>query len=269
MVKIDSVNRQRITLTKLLPFVVLWLLIPLITQPNIWSSLQASDQTKQFEIQGVTPSLSLAFVPHESFLDAPAGFTVRSLGGTLFFTQRGVSFSQPYYPEGDEHSSSLANPLHIQFAGANPYPTIEGIDPLAGTINDFSGNDPTQWQIDLPTFAGIAYIDLYPGIDLYYDGSQGRLKSTYVIAPNADPSRIAWSYAGAEEVEIDAQTGDLLITLTLTETGETYQLREQAPMAWQEIHGKRVPVEAEYVIRGKQVKVSLGDYKSRYGLRIF
>ncbi|MCB0213178.1 MAG: hypothetical protein KDJ52_27800 [Anaerolineae bacterium] len=269
MVKIDSVSRQRITLTKLLPFVILWLLIPLITQPNLLSSLRSSEQTKQFEVQGTAKSMPLAFVPYESFIDTPAGFSVRSLGGTLFFTQAGVDFSLPYYPEGSKHSASLANALSIRFDGANPYSTIEGIDPMVGTISDFTGNDPTQWQTDLPTFAGITYFDLYPGIDLYYDGPQGRLKSTYVVAPNADPSRIVWSYAGADEVRIDAQTGDLLVSLVLDESEERYQLREQAPVAWQDIHGRQVPVEAEYAITGQHITFSLGDYNPAYGLRIF
>ena len=38
---------------------------------------------------------------------------------------------------------------------------------------------------------------LYPGIDLRYDGAQSTLKGTYTLAPQADPSRIRWHYEGA------------------------------------------------------------------------
>ena len=264
MLRFDRVDK-RITITKLLPFVLIWLLIPLITQTY---SVSGSNPDYLFEFGNSAQQLPLAFVPHERFLDTPAGFSVSGLGSRLFFSQEGVAFSLAHSPVQGERLPALAESLHLQFAGANPYPIIEGIDPLAGTITDFIGNDPPQWQTDLPTFAGITYFDLYPGIDLYFTGPQGRLKSTYVVAPGVDPTRIVWRYAGADDVQIDAQTGDLVVTLTLDETGDTYQLRQQAPVAWQEIHGKPAPVEVGYVVTDERVTFSLGAYNGAYGLII-
>ncbi|MCB9077389.1 MAG: hypothetical protein H6631_07345 [Anaerolineaceae bacterium] len=266
MLNIVRADQRIITLTRLLPFVLIWLLIPLITHSASLPSSKSSDPYHPLEIFDSMPGLPLAFVPQERFLDTPAGFSVRSSAGTLFFTQAGMILSLPYYPARTNQSPLLVETLRIQFEGANPYLTIEGIDPLAGSLNDFTGNDPTQWQTNLPTFAGIAYVDLHPGINLYYEGQQGWLKGTYFIAPGADPSRIAWRYAGADEVEIDPLTGDLLVTLILTATGDTYHLREQAPNVWQEIHGKRVPVEAGYVITGERITFSLGAYNPAYAL---
>lgn len=265
MVRFDRVDK-RITVTKLLPFILMWLLIPLITYPGLRSSAQSLHSNQSLDIFDSVQQLPLAFVPQQGFFDVPAGFTVRSPGGDMFFRQEGVTLSLSPHAAETERSPLPATSLHIQFEGANPYPAIEGINPLAGTINDFRGNDPTQWQTDLPAFAGITYFDLYPGIYLYYEGLQGRLKSTYLIAPGADPTPIAWRYAGADNVQIDASTGDLLVTMTLDATGETYQLREQAPIAWQEIHGKRVPVEAGYVMTGERITFSLGAYHPAYAL---
>ncbi|MCB0166343.1 MAG: hypothetical protein KDI79_19085 [Anaerolineae bacterium] len=266
MLNLVRVDQRTITFTRLLPFVLIWLLIPLIAQSRSLPDSRSFDQYHPLELFGSGQGLPLAFVPQERFLDTPAGFSVRSPEGTLFFTQAGVALSLPYYPGGAKRAPVLAETLYIQFEGTNPYQTIEGIDPLAVTISDFTGNDPTQWRTNLPTFAGITYIDLYPGIDLYYEGTQSRLKSTYIVVPGADPTRIAWRYAGADNIQIDAPTGDLLVTFTLDEIGDVYSLREQAPVAWQEIHGKRVAVEAGYIIAGERVTFSLGTYNPAYAL---
>jgi hypothetical protein len=44
---------------------------------------------------------------------------------------------------------------------------------LPGTVNYFIGDDPAQWHTNLPTYAGVAYRRLYPGIGLRYDGKSG------------------------------------------------------------------------------------------------
>ena len=70
----------------------------------------------------------------------------------------------------------------------------------------------SQWLTNLPTYAGIIYKQLYPGIDLRYDGAQSTLKGTYTLAPHADPSRIRWHYEGVTSARVDEQTGDLLLS---------------------------------------------------------
>ncbi len=39
-----------------------------------------------------------------------------------------------------------------------------------------------------PTYGGVRYQQLYPGIDLSYDGTEGRLKGTFTVAPGVSPS---------------------------------------------------------------------------------
>ncbi len=115
-------------------------------------------------------------------------------------------------------------------------------------MNYIIGNDPAEWHTDLPTYAGITYSQLYDGIDLTYSGTEGHLKSTYTIAPGADPSVIRWSYTAISNTNIDAQ-GNLQLTLS-SKDGEALTATEAAPVAWQTVGGTQVPVVAQFKVYG-------------------
>src|SRR5207247_590471 len=91
-------------------------------------------------------------------------------------------------------------------------PPINPTNRLPGTVNFLIGNDPAKWHTNLPAYAGLVYQQLYPGIDLQYDGTNGQIKSSYLVAPGADPTRIQWRYQGARDVQVDA-AGNLVISL--------------------------------------------------------
>src|SRR6185369_12003847 len=118
--------------------------------------------------------------------------------------------------------------VRMTFDDANPMPAITGAEQLPGIVNYFIGNDPAQWRTNISTYAGVVYKDLYPGIDLRYDGHERLLKSTYTVAPGADPSLIRWRYSGAERVSVDTASGDLQIALA-----DGRVLTDQAPLSWQ------------------------------------
>lgn len=233
--------------------------------------------------------LPLAFVPNAGQTDPDVQFQARGMGGTIFFTSEEVVLSlptadQPSASAAPEHhrpvdqrvSRRAAQPAHVvdsrpaptvvrlQFTGANPSPTVTGGEHLPGVVNYLIGNDPAQWRTNLPTYAGVVYGDLYDGIDLRYDGTEGRLKGTYTVAPGADPAQIRWRYAGAEQVQVDAASGDLVLTLPSQAT-----LTEQAPVAWQTINRTRVPVAAHYSVADDgSIGFTLEHYDTRYPLTI-
>ncbi len=140
--------------------------------------------------------------------------------------------------------SKIVNPpsvIRLTFDGANPQPTLEGLAPLPGGVNFFLGDDPAQWQNNLPTYEGIVYRDLYPGIDLVYRGTEGRLKSEFVVAPGADPGQIRLRYEGADNLSI-RDDGALVIH---TSGGE---LVEAPLLLYQEIEGVWREVEGRYLL---------------------
>jgi VCBS repeat-containing protein len=69
---------------------------------------------------------------------------------------------------------------------------VSGQDELPGKVNYFIGNDPKKWRANVPTYAKVAYRDVYPGIDLVYYGNQdGELEYDFIVAPGADANAIA------------------------------------------------------------------------------
>lgn len=109
----------------------------------------------------------------------------------------------------------------------------------------------------MSAYAGITYQELYPGIELHYEGKDGALKSTFRLAGGADPARIRWQYAGASAVAVDRAGGDLLVTLP-----DQTQVVERAPLAWQEVDGQRLPMQVAYALSANDtIAFSLGSYK--------
>ena len=86
--------------------------------------------------------------------------------------------------------------LSMQLVGANPKVTMGGAGDLPGKTNYFIGSDPQKWRTHVPTYAGVKYSNVYPGVDLVYYGNQsGQLEYDFVVAPGADPSAIVLSVA--------------------------------------------------------------------------
>ncbi|MEP7287232.1 MAG: SBBP repeat-containing protein [Chloroflexota bacterium] len=246
--------------SRLAPLLItLSLVVTLLPQPANKVQAQATSGINDHALLAQQyGALPLSFLPNFGQTNSAVRFQVRGEGGTLFFTPDEVVLSlsnqtQPTTSRDrinlirNQHRTKVTTPaalptvVRLHFEGANTAPTITAADKLPGIVNEFIGKDPTQWHTNIPTYAGIVYQDLYPGIDLHYDGHVGQLKGTYTVAPGADPALIHWQYAGAAGTHLNANNGDLVIDLP---DGKT--LTEQAPIAWQEYAGQRLPVAARY-----------------------
>jgi hypothetical protein len=224
--------------------------------------------------------LPLVFEPNRGQSSAPAHFLTRTPWASVFFTTSGLTLalrdgttSQVADPRSTTLGNGIANAqpetidtmVEVRFLGANLDTSIAGGAALPGKVNYFTGSDPSAWRTDLPTYADITYKGIYPGIDLAYAGTAGQLKGTYTVAPGADPGMIAWSYTGASGVTVDG-AGNLQIALAGA-PGRT--LTEQTPIAWQDIDGNRIGVQAAYhVAPDRSVSFRLGSYNPAYALVI-
>ncbi|HEY3232915.1 MAG TPA: SBBP repeat-containing protein, partial [Roseiflexaceae bacterium] len=192
--------------------------------------------------------LPLAFMPNLGQTDASVRYMVRGMGGTLFFSADEAVLALP-----DLTSTLTAtNPftqtvVRLRYDQANPAPQLQAGSPLPGVVNYLIGDTPAQWHVNIPTYAVITATQLYNGIDLRYDGTDGHLKSSYIVAPGAAPANIRWRYLGPTDVRVDTATGNLLIRIPAR--GPLHPARtliEQAPVAWQDINGQRVPVTVRF-----------------------
>jgi hypothetical protein len=136
-------------------------------------------------------------------------------------------------------------PLRQTFVGASARPVPSR--PTGARVSYFSGPQEA-WKTGLSGYSRLTSRGLWPGIDLAFDGTLSRLKYTFTLAPGADPGRIRLAWSGAApRVTAD---GSLRIG----------GARDEAPVAWQTIGGKRMPVAAAYTLAGGTVGFRLGAY---------
>jgi len=164
------------------------------------------------------------------------------------------SLSTPNPPSALQTAQSAV--LRMKLVGANRAATVAGQKELEGRVNYLIGSDPAKWRTDVPTFGRVRYAEVYPGIDVIYYGNQRRLEYDFVVAPGRDARAIALEFAGAQKVEVDKATGDLLV-----QVGEE-TVRQHAPVTYQKVPGSgRRNIESRYALReGGQVGFEVGEY---------
>ncbi|MEZ4621231.1 MAG: SBBP repeat-containing protein [Caldilineaceae bacterium] len=105
-----------------------------------------------------------------------------------------------------------ATQLHLTYTGADfsrPTPLYRS----EASVNYFRGNDPTQWQINVPVWQGVRYQSIYPGVDLEVTVVDSQLTQRLLVQPNVDLSAATATFdgvtlvvAGATALAVDAST---------------------------------------------------------------
>ncbi len=219
--------------------------------------------------------LPLSFEANSGQTDSRVKFLARGSGYILFLTERDVTLRLT--AQSESAASVLSDPLHtadknstkittavvrLKLAGSASPSQVEGLDLQPGSSNYFIGNNPALWRRDVPHYARVRYREMYPGVDLIYYGNQGQLESDYIVSPGGDPTKIALSVEGAQSVRLDPATG---VTLS-TKAGDVHL---HPPIAYQQVHGQRQEIAANYVQRGSHlIGIQLGPYDSRQPLII-
>ncbi|MGH9611660.1 MAG: SBBP repeat-containing protein, partial [Bryobacteraceae bacterium] len=115
---------------------------------------------------------------------------------------------------------------------------MPGGEESRGCLNILHGADPSGWRVGMPLYSGVAYRNIYPGIDLKYHDTAGRLESDYVVAPRANPSTIRFRYSQPSKIRIENGA--------LTVSRHRDLIIEAPPSAFQMKNGKRTEVKAEF-----------------------
>jgi Bacterial Ig-like domain (group 3)/Beta-propeller repeat/Transmembrane protein 131-like N-terminal len=163
---------------------------------------------------------------------------------------------RPSTPSADAEVDATGGALRMKLRNANPAAKVTGEDELAGTSNYFIGKDPAKWRTKVRTYAKVKYEGIYPGIDLVYYGNQRQLEYDFIVAPGANPHRIAFDVHGAKRIRRDAR-GDLVLTMKMGED----EIRWHKPVVYQEKNGTRQEIAAQYAITdGNRVGFELAKY---------
>jgi hypothetical protein len=142
--------------------------------------------------------------------------------------------------------------IELEVANRRKPSRVVGESPLPGTANYFRGADPGEWIRDLSTYAQVRMRDVYPDVDLVYYGNHRQLEYDFIVRPGGDPNLIGLLESGAA-LTLD-QDGSLQMG-----SGDAV-LHWHAPVAYQEMNGRRTEVKARYAVRGSEIRFVIGPY---------
>ncbi len=153
---------------------------------------------------------------------------------------------------GSASPSSKVIRLRVQGANRATQPAAEA--PLPGRVNYFIGNDPSEWRTNIATYGKVRYAGVYPGVDLVYYGTEGRLEYDFAVAPGSEPGKIGLNFDGAQRLRVDA-AGNLKVQT------QGREIAFERPVAYQVNRaGMQTPVSARYRVHGTAVRFEVGAY---------
>jgi uncharacterized repeat protein (TIGR01451 family) len=228
-------------------------------QPN--PDPRYSDSRNAGQARALLSQLPLLFEPNlgqvnlgqsnPSRSDSAVKFVARGSGYSLFLDSEGATLA--LHSQARAGSAARTESVRMKLAGASPNARIAGADLLPGKSNYFIGNDPAKWRSNIPQFARVSYEDVYPGINLVFYGKQGQLEYDFQVAPGADPSQAQLEFDGAQKIELSS--GSLVLK------ADGGSLLFAAPSVYQEIDGRRQPVEGRFALRASnRVGFEVGPY---------
>lgn len=222
----------------------------------------ADDETKVSEAYGALP---LSFIENEGQVDNDVSYYLNGRQGTVYFTKEAIVYdllsadaspSKETDPEDFKRLSFVLRPT-----GAEKDVKLTAEHELHGKVNYLIGNDPENWQTDIPTYKELIYKGLYKGIDLKVYGANNQMEYDFIVYPKADPEDIRMAFEGIDDLSVDEE-GNLIIKTAFSE------LKHLKPVIYQEIDGKRHTVEGSFVVAEDTFGFDVADYDKSYPLII-
>ncbi len=216
-----------------------------------------SSAVSKADVQTRMASLPLVFEPNRGQTDSRFQFFARSNGYKAYLNGPTTALVFAADPKARQ-----ADVVSMKMVGANPAAKGRAEQPTGGVSNYYIGNDHSKWHTGIPNYAQVRYTEMYPGIDVVYQGNTKRLRYDFQVKPGADPKAIRMAYEGTKTLSLD-EKGNLVIP---TPHG---QLIGQRPYVYQEIGGQKHTVDASYALTAKnEVTFQIGQYDASQALVI-
>ena len=190
---------------------------------------------------------SIRFEENRGQTDPRVRFLVHMPAGPVFLTNDGITISLAQAGEGGvdrdveaDHGrrGTRRHAVKMHFAGGSRNPVVEGIGLLEGTSNYIAGNDPSEWTTGVRSYGRVIYHDVYPGIDVEFYESDGRIEYDFLVAPGQDPGRVRLTFEGTQP-RLDPN-GELVLATPLGD------VRQLSPIALQSTGGSTTQVPARF-----------------------
>lgn len=198
----------------------------------------------------IGPLARASFEPNLGQANPAVGFVGRAPGYMLLLEKGGAATYALATSKANETQA-----VRMELLGSQAARVGAAEERLNSVGRVYWGGDPAAWLTEIPLYDRVRYAEVYPGIDLLYQGRQKReIEFTFALAPGADPAAIRLRFGGVQRVWIDS--GGRLALETPSGT-----LHYRRPVAYQETGGSRRLVAASYRLSGGVVGFRLGPYR--------
>ena len=213
---------------------------------------------------------TISFVENKTQWDSNIRFKAQLTNATLFFENRcfTILLSDPNNPTGKNpevdrkrNKTYRTHAYKVHFEGAK-IPEVLGKDKQDYYENYYIGSNRSKWSGRVGVYDNIAYVGLYPNIDMNVYGQKHQMKYDFVVQPGGNPDNIALRYEGIDGLSI--RNGNIILKTSITD------IVEVAPYAFQIVDGNEIEVDCQYILDKKQNKVSfaIGNYNKELPLVI-
>jgi hypothetical protein len=239
------------------------------------ATLASADKAQdKKEIMEKAYRMRLPFIANEGQIDKEAAFYARTFGGTLYVTEKGeMVYSLPRISKAksqdrvskaqtDNKSDNKIDVWVLRETLIGAYKIHpEGMDKAKTKVNYFIGSDKKKWKTGISTYNDLSLGRVYTGIELSLKAYGNNIEKVFTVYPTGKVSDIRLKIDGASSMKVNPY-GKLEI-----ETG-LGPVRFSAPLAFQEIDGKRKLVKVSYDVKGKAYGFQADAYDHNHPLII-
>ena len=194
---------------------------------------------------------AILFEQNQGQWDKRVEFRARTAGLSLWMTSSGVTYELRKVLGKTPKSGAQAHAVRVDYVGSNPR-ALAGEERAKALSHYLIGIESSGWIRNVPNFKRAVFKEIYPGIDLVWMGSQGKLRYDFVVKPGADPAAIRLRYSGVKDLAV--QNGALSYKTSLGPVSEG-NLR-----AFQMEADRQTPVKSGFKVTGNEVQIALGHY---------
>ncbi len=150
---------------------------------------------------GISPlSIEPAFEQNLGQAPGDVLFLARGRGRTVHLTAGAMIFRRA----ADEGPAEMVT---MRWVNGSAESAASGVSLLELRTSYYIGTDPADWLPEVPSYSKVRYRGVYPGIDLEFHFTGGRLEYDFLIAPGGDPSLIRLAFEGAAGAALNPEGG--------------------------------------------------------------
>jgi hypothetical protein len=205
-----------------------------------------ANETALSKAKASMAKMPLAFEPNRGQTDPRVQYLSRGPGYTVFFTKDETVFAL-------KNTNTSNAVVRMRFVGGNNSASAQPLEALPNTSNYLIGNDSSKWHTDVAEYSKLRYENVYPGIDVVYQGQNQQLRYDFVVKPGASASSIELAFQGADNIAVN-KDGDLVLTIG----GKN--LVTKRPFTYQEDAGAKKEVASHFVVKNGRVTFELAKY---------